>query len=809
MQLRLDIRVKTAMSHSITLTINGQKIDAEAGRLLIDVADDHNIVVPRFCYHKKLSVAANCRMCLVEVERAPKPMPACATQVADGMVVHTRSAKAIAAQKSTMEFLLINHPLDCPICDQGGECELQDVAMGFGAGISRYTEQKRVVMDKNIGPLIATDFTRCIHCTRCVRFGDEIAGLPEMGATGRGENVEIGTYIEKAISSELSGNVIDICPVGALTAKPSRYTARPWELTQHATVAAHDCIGSNLYVHTRNNKVIRVVPRDNESINESWISDRDRFSYTALSSDSRIQKPLLRQNGQLKEVDWETAINAATNKLSAAANKNGNQIAALVSPQSTLEEQFLLQKLFRGLGSNNIDHRLNQVDFSTQDKSPIMPWLGRSLESVESLDACLLVAGNLRLEQPILAHRLRKASVNNGATISSISHLSGQYNFPLEQELAGSSEQLLTDLAAVLVALAGQTKSSDELPAHIQTIIVDCTASKQHKAIAKSLSKAKDAAVIVGIQALSNPHLSLIQELCELISTLSGATLGYLSLSANSAGASLAGVLPNRGVAGCNIDKAGQNTGQILSSPHQVLLAFAVNPVLETNISKVDQLLSKNNDFIIVIDSFSNDFIRDKADLVLPLASFTETSGTFVNVEGLWQSFKGCTQTEGGIRQGWKILTALGQLLVPDAFEYTDSISVRNEVKEACREINLNNHCGVQSTHTKLPAKSLSLQKVSAGPIYASDSLVREAQPLQKTTLMKLQSVVAMNQAQVDKLKLTGAEQIQVTQGEGAAMLPLRIDENVPAGCVYIPTGIDAVKDLTGAFGIVKLEKVR
>jgi len=798
------------MSHSITLTINGQKIEAEAGRLLIDVADDHNIVVPRFCYHKKLSVAANCRMCLVEVERAPKPMPACATQVADGMVVFTRSEKAIAAQKSTMEFLLINHPLDCPICDQGGECELQDVAMGFGAGVSRYTEQKRVVMDKNIGPLIATDFTRCIHCTRCIRFGDEIAGLPEMGATGRGENVEIGTYIEKAISSELSGNVIDICPVGALTAKPSRYTARPWELTQHAAVAAHDCIGSNLYIHTRNNKVIRVVPRDNESINESWISDRDRFSYTALSSHLRIQKPLLRQNGQLKEVDWETAINVATDKLSTAANQDGNQIAALVSPQSTLEEQFLLQKLLRGLGSNNIDHRLNQVDFSTQHKSPIMPWLGRSLESVESLDACLLVAGNIRLEQPILAHRLRKAAVNNGAAISSISHLSGQYNFPLEEELAGSCEQVLTDLAAVLVALAAQANSVVELPTHLQTIIADSTASEQHIAIATSLNKTTDAAVIVGVQALSNPHLSLIQELCEWISTLSGATLGYLSLAANSAGASLAGVLPNRGVAGCNVNEIGQNTAEILSLRHQVLLTFGLNPALETNISDVDQMLSNNNDFIIAIDSFSNDFIRDKADLVLPLASFTETSGTFVNVEGLWQSFKGCTQTEGGIRQGWKILTALGQLLVPDAFEYADTISVRNEVKEACREINLNNHCGVESSHTSLPGKvePRSLLKVGANPIYSSDSLVRASQPLQNTPLTELQSVAAMNQAQVDKLKLTGAEQIQVSQGEGAAMLPLRIDENVPDGCIYVPTGIDAVKELSGAFGIVELEKI-
>jgi NADH-quinone oxidoreductase subunit G len=796
------------MSDTITLTINGLPIEAEAGRLLIDVADDNNIVVPRFCYHKKLSVAANCRMCLVEVERAPKPMPACATPVANGMVVFTRSSKAIAAQKSTMEFLLINHPLDCPVCDQGGECELQDVAMGFGADVSRYTEQKRVVMDKNIGPLIATDLTRCIHCTRCVRFGNEIAGLPEMGLTGRGENVEISTFIGKAISSELSGNVIDICPVGALTAKPSRYVARAWELTQHATVAAHDCIGSNLYVHTRNNKVIRVVPRDNDSINESWISDRDRFSYTGLSSSSRIRLPLIRQNGTLTEVDWETAINIAVEKLSAAANNDGNQIAALVSPQSTLEEQFLAQKLLRGLGSNNIDYRLNQIDFSTQHNAPVMPWLGRSLESIDSLDACLLVAGNIRLEQPILAHRLRKAAVNNGATISSISHLTGQYNFPLEQDLAGSAEQLITDLAAVLVALAGQADSVADLPVHIQKIIVDCKVSKQHEAIAMTLSKAKDAAVIVGIQALSNPNMSLIQELCETISSLSGATLGYLSLSANSPGACLAGVLPHRGVAGSHIDNIGQNTREILTSKHQVLLTFAVDPALETNISDINQQISINNDFIIAIDSFSNDFVREKADLVLPLASFTETSGTFVNIEGLWQSFKGCTQTEGGVRQGWKILAALGQLLLPDDFEYSDSISVRNEVKEACRDVRLNNICGIQSVNTQLPLKPMLVQKVTATPIYASDSLLREAQPLQKTLLMSPQFFVAMNQSQADKSNLTDAEKIQVKQGSGVAMLTLQIDENVPDGCVCVPTGIDAVKDLTDAYGMVELERL-
>ena len=667
------------MSDSITVTINGQEIQAQPGCLLIDVADDNDIAIPRFCYHKKLSVAANCRMCLVEIERAPKPMPACATQVADGMVVKTRSAKAIAAQKSTMEFLLINHPLDCPICDQGGECELQDVAMGFGEGISQYSEQKRVVMDKNIGPLIATDFTRCIHCTRCIRFGDEIAGLPEMGAIGRGEFMEIGTYIEKAISSEMSGNVIDICPVGALTAKPSRYTARPWELTQHASVAPHDCIGSNIFIHTRGNQVIRVVPRENESINESWISDRDRFSYTALTHESRIESPMMRIKGKLQAVDWETAINAAVKKLSATANKDATQIAALISPQATLEEHFLTQKLLRGLGSNNIDHRINQVDFSAQEQAAVMPWLGRSLESIESLDACLIVAGNLRLEQPILSHRLRKAVVSNAAKVSSITHIGNQCNYQVLEELVGSAEQLLSDLGGVVAALA--EKSGNELSSHLAKLLDGSSPRKEHVAIAKSLSGGKNSAIIVGVQALSSPYLSLIQEFSEAVASMSNSTLGYLSPSANTAGACLAGSLPHRQTAGEAASKSGENTTQMMESQHKVLFTVGLNPALDIHNGVHRKQLEDNNEYVIAINGFDNQFIQDKADLVLPLASFAETSGTFVNVEGLWQSFKGCVNTFGERRQGWKILTALGQILLPNEFDYPDSVAVRSSLE--------------------------------------------------------------------------------------------------------------------------------
>lgn len=794
------------MSETITITINDQQIETKPGQMLIDVADANNITIPRFCYHKKLSVAANCRMCLVEVEKAPKPMPACATPIQDGMVVRTLSTKAVAAQKSTMEFLLINHPLDCPICDQGGECELQDVAMGFGGDVSRYTEQKRVVRDKNIGPLIATDMTRCIHCTRCVRFGEEIAGLPELGATGRGEFTEIGTYIEKSVSSELSGNVIDLCPVGALTAKPSRYTSRPWELMQHATIAAHDCVGSNIYVHTRNQKVMRVVPRDNESINETWISDRDRFSYTAVNSANRLTTPKIRQNGKLVDTDWETALNLAIEKLQAAANQQGN-LAALVSPQCTLEEQYLLQKLVRGLGSNHIDHRLNQVDFSIQQQAPVMPWLGRSIASLEQLNSALIVGANLRNEQPILNHRLRKAVIRNAASVSSISALSGQYNYPLVEDLSGSAEQQLSDIASVLLAVCEAAKT--DLPDSFSTLAEKVKAGDEHKAIAKSLVDGEQSAVIVGLQAIANPRLGLLMQMVEQIASLSKSTLCYLSESANSAGACLAGALPHRTAAGVVVDSAGQNTAEITAQAHKLLLLMGIDPDMDISNGIAAKAMAEQQDFIISIDSFNNDFISQHADLVLPLATYLESSGTFVNVEGLWQSFNGCVKAAGDSRQGWKILTALAQVLLPaDDYQYADSTAVRDELKEQCRELQLDNFVSIKAVNNKLPTRPRGLQKVSEKAIYAVDAMVRNAAPLQSTVNMQQADCIRMNATQAEKSGLVDAEQVHIKQGEGTAVLPLSIDESVPAGCAWVPTGMKSVANLGSFYGSIEVEKV-
>ena len=430
---------------TIQITVDGKAVSAKKGQMLIEVTDANGIDVPRFCYHKKLSVAANCRMCLVEVEKAPKPLPACATPVMPDMVVRTASKLARDAQKGTMEFLLINHPLDCPICDQGGECELQDVAMGYGNGASQYTEGKRVVFDKYIGPLIATEMTRCIHCTRCVRFGEEIAGIRELGATGRGENVRIGTYIEKSVVSEVSGNVIDICPVGALTARPSRYSARSWELQQKPSVSPHDSVGSNVFVHVDGNKVNRVIPRDNEAINEVWIADRDRFSYQGLHNEDRLTTPMMRVDGELQACDWSSALLAAGRAL----KDSGESLGVLASATITLEELFLTQKFGRGLGSSNIDHRLGQTDFSAQDAAPVMPWLGMQLADLETLDAALLVGSNIRKDQPIAALRLRKSALK-GASINFIN----PRHFPLHFDAAEIIATRFDAMAAELVCVA-------------------------------------------------------------------------------------------------------------------------------------------------------------------------------------------------------------------------------------------------------------------------------------------------------------------------------------------------------------------
>ncbi|MDX1796421.1 MAG: NADH-quinone oxidoreductase subunit NuoG, partial [Hydrogenovibrio sp.] len=519
----------------VKIEINGQIVEAREGDMLIDVADDAQISIPRFCYHKKLSIAANCRMCLVEVEGAPKALPACATPVTDGMKVFTKSKKAVAAQQSVMEFLLINHPLDCPICDQGGECELQDVAMEYGDDVSKYTEAKRILGDKNIGPLIHTDMTRCIHCTRCVRFGQEVGGIMELGATGRSEWMEIGTYIEKSVTSEMSGNMIDLCPVGALTSKPFRYSARAWELKSHKSIAPHDSIGSNIILHSKNDQVLRVVPDENESINEVWISDRDRFSYEGINAEDRLKQPMIKEKGQWKAVDWETALSFTVDKLKEAV-KSPEKVGVLASPSSTLEELQLLQKLARGLGINNIDHRLRQQDFAMDRIGFVAPKLNHTIEAVESLDAVLMVGSYLRKEIPLLNHRVRKAQLA-GASVFCVNPHDFKFNYDVQALVNANLVEELKGIAKAATAKAGNTPD----------FLAKVTASEAQQAVADKLAEAGKASIMLGQISQMDANYTQIVKLADVIAKATSATLNLLPIAANEVGAHRVNFLPENG----------------------------------------------------------------------------------------------------------------------------------------------------------------------------------------------------------------------------------------------------------------------
>jgi len=703
-----------------SIEIDGVKLEAEPGSMLIDVADAAGIKIPRFCYHKKLSVAASCRMCLVDVANIPKPVPACATQIADGMTINTHSARALDAQKAVMEFLLINHPLDCPICDQGGECELQDIALGYGGDVSRYTDEKRIVLDKDIGPLIATEMTRCIHCTRCVRFGKEIAGIREMGETGRGEHMKIGPYIEKTIDSEVSANIIDLCPVGALTAKPSRYTARAWEMKQNDSIAAHDCLGSNIAIHTRRGEVIRVVPNENDSINESWISDRDRFSYQALNGDNRLTVPMVKEDGKWKETDWQTALNIAVDGLRKVKETQGvDNIAAIASPNATTEELFLLQKLMRDLGTDNIDTRLRRTDFTAENNDPLFPSLGIEIADLISLDATLLIGSNLRKEQPIAAVQLRKASENG--KVMAINPDDFDYNFEIKKHIITSSEKMLAELGAVAKSLA----SMDGVEAVAAMAKLDVEITKDHQSIAKKLLKGDKSAILFGQYACNHADFSKMAAVANAIATMSGASFGTFSDGANSAGAHLAGAIPHRGAGGADVD-GGKNIGQMFSGDMKAFVLHNVEPELDCSPDATKALQDAH--LVIALSAFKDGAVSEYADVMLPTAGFTETSGTFVNVAGTWQSFKAATAAKGEARPGWKIFRVMGNLLDFPGYDYVSSEDIVDELQIVMNSVQ--QRAGDWPIPDSLNG---SAQPANVCSIYQVDPLVRRAKALQAT----------------------------------------------------------------------------
>ncbi len=780
----------------VNIEVNGIPLQARKGAMLIEVTDAAGIPIPRFCYHKKLSIAANCRMCLVEVEKAPKPLPACATPVMEGMKVYTESPKALAAQKGTMEFLLINHPLDCPICDQGGECELQDLSLGYGAGVSRFVEGKRVVRDKDIGPLIAMEMTRCIHCTRCIRFGEEIAGLRELGATGRGEHMEVGTYVAKTVVSELSGNVIDLCPVGALTAKPSRYQGRSWEYVQHAAIAPHDAVGSNIFVHTLRGKVLRVVPRENEAVNETWISDRDRFSYQGIYSPDRLAKPLIRG----VETEWEPALEAVASSLRDIIAKHGaDSVGFLLSPTATLEELYLAQKLARGLGVANIDHRLRQADCSDQEHAPVFPWLGQALADLEQVGAALLIGSNVRMEQPLAGHRLRKAALA-GAQLMCINPRDFAFRFPVAHKVIADPIGMISALAGVAQA-AAELKGA-QLPSHLAKLAT-AAPSAAERAMADNLLNKQPATILLGNLVTSHPGLAQLRALAAFIAEQTGAKLGYLPEAANSVGAWLAGALPHRQAGGSAALSRGLDARAMLATPRKAYVLLGVEPELDCWDSAAALKAMQGAELVVALTPYSKLAGKAQQQMLLPIATFAETSGTYVNAEGRWQSFTGAGKPFAEARPAWKVLRVLGNLCKVAGFDYTSSEEVLAEVRTSTAHVQADNRSTAQQEFA--PLRLEGLLRVAEVPIYASDALVRRSPALQATPLAAV-AEVRLHPETAQKLGVAERAQVQVRCGSVAVELPLVVDASIAAGCAWIPAGSNATVLLGAAVGTVAIQ---
>ena len=707
----------------VNIEVNGVPMRARRGQMIIEVTDAQDVYVPRFCYHPKLSIAANCRMCLVEVERAPKPLPACATPVMEGMKVFTRSPRAISAQKATMEFLLINHPLDCPICDQGGECELQDLAMGFGSDVSRFNEGKRIVKDKNLGPLVSTDMTRCIHCTRCVRFGQEIAGIQELGTLGRGEDTKIGTYIERSVDHELAGNIIDVCPVGALNNKPYRYRARAWEMTQHETISPHDCVGARLYTHTLRGKVMRNVPQSCEELNESWATDRDRFGCHGVYAAERLQRPMIRAaDGEWREVPWEDALVRSAAALRAVGPERAGFLAA---PGATLEEHYLFAKIARGLGSENIDHRLRRTDFSAQEQDPVLPGLGMPVAETDQLAALLVVGSALRREAPILAHRVRKAALG-GAQVGFVNPAAFEWRFPVAAEISAPADAQAEALAGVLAAACDGDFSG--LPDGLADALRGLRPSAEQRLMAGALAGEGTRAVWLGLLAQRHPGFADLQVLAAALCRRTGAVLGYLTEGANSAGASLAGVLPHRDAGGQPRQNPGMHAAGMLSGGLDALVLLGCEPESDSAAGQAALDALAKTGFVACLTPYVTAEMKRYASVLLPIGTAYETSGTFVNCEGRHQGFAGSARPVGEARPAWKVLRVLGNQLALEGFDYMSSEEIRSELDTLLT--------GIERVERDVPPRNVSLRhagQLTEPGMYATDMLLRRSQPLQET----------------------------------------------------------------------------
>ncbi len=784
----------------VEVEIDGKKVEVAEGSMLISAATAAGAYVPHFCYHKKLSIAANCRMCLVDVEKAPKPLPACATPVAQGMKVHTKSEKAIKAQKGVMEFLLINHPLDCPICDQGGECQLQDLAVGYGASSSRYDQAKRVVFHKPMGPLIsAQEMSRCIHCTRCVRFGQEVAGVMEIGMAGRGEHSEIMSFVGRSVESELSGNMIDVCPVGALTSKPFRYSARTWELSRLRSVAAHDSLGSNLTVQVKANKVMRVLPYENEDVNECWISDRDRFSYEGLNSPDRLTAPMIKQDGQWQTVDWQTALEYAGQTLSSIKLDAGaGQVGFLVSPNSSLEELSLIGQLARSYGSDNVDFRLRQSDTSMPLEGT--PWLGMKVSEVAKLDRLLLVGAAIRQDQPLLAARIRQAA-KRGLKVNSIHGMQQDLLMPVANQWAVSPSQWVVALSQVNDAIralkAGET--ADQLSARFPS---------QSIAIARSLNTGEKVAVLLGNSAQYHGSFNQLLQLAQAISSLTSGRFGILGDSANAVGGYVAKAFPQSN---------GASTSQMFAAP-KAMRAFVllnVEPSQDIANSAAAMKSLKAAKSVIAMTAFKTPDLLEIADCLLPITPFSESPATYVNTEGRVQSSQAVVKPLGQARPGWKVLRVLGNLLELPGFDADSADEVRDAVlktigttteAEVVTVNGLKNALPLWSGPSPMQA-SPAIERLALVPLYRTDAIVRRADSLQETRSSRL-AHAAMPGELMERLGLTVGTPARFTQGEGSAQLIVERDDTLAANTVRIDAARQETIALAAMFGEITVSVV-
>ncbi len=774
----------------VEIEIDGKKVEVQEGSMVMDAANRLGTYIPHFCYHKKLSIAANCRMCLVEVEKAPKPLPACATPVTAGMIVRTHSEKAVKAQKDVMQFLLINHPLDCPICDQGGECQLQDLAVGYGPSSSRYEEEKRVVHAKDAGPLISMkEMSRCIHCTRCVRFGQEIAGVMEFGMLNRGEHSEITTFVNKTVDSELSGNMIDLCPVGALTSKPFRYSARTWELSRRKSVSPHDSLGANLVVQVKGAQVMRILPLENDAINECWLSDRDRFAYEGLNSADRLTSPMIKQDGQWQTTDWQTALEYVAHGLRNVRHEHSvDSIAALATPYSTLEELSLLQKMIRGLGSENVDFRLRQSD-TVADRS-FTPWLGMSIDAFSHLKRVFVIGSFLRKDHPLLAAKLRTA-VRRGAQVSLLHATDDDLLMPIANKLIAAPSDWLALLGEVAVAVA-QSKQIDA-PAALAQLQPSATA----KQIAAGLLSGEPRAIVLGNAAAQHPQSSQLHALAQWIATNSNAHFGYLTEAANTVGGYLAKALPaNRNLAIAQFTQA-----------KKAYVLLNVEPELDCANPQLARSALDKAEMVVVMSPYRHGM--DYADVLLPIAPYSETSGTFVNAEGRAQGFNGTVKPLGDTRPAWKVLRVLGNLLSLDGFSYESSEDIRNEVLGVKTldgldlSQRLSNNADIP-LHT--PQTSTEIQRVADVPIYFSDAIARRSESLQQTVDAQAPKVkLSANLAQ--SLGVSAGSLVRVTQGTGSVTLPCAIESGLPNNVVRLAAAHTTTAALGSMFGSIKVEK--